>query len=65
MAQVENYRETKTILEPDSQQFIFFIPFEWVKQARVLHYNRLEKLARDKCSSLFGPFVSYEDKAVL
>jgi hypothetical protein len=24
------------------------------------HYKRLEKLTRDKCSNLFGPFVSYD-----
>jgi hypothetical protein len=28
----------------------------------VLHYTRLEWLAREKYSSLFGPFVSYEGK---
>jgi hypothetical protein len=27
----------------------------------VLHYKRLDKLARDKHSSLLGPFISYEE----
>ena len=31
----------------------------------MLHYTRLERLARDKHSSLLGPFVSYEEKVVL
>ncbi len=26
------------------------------------HYTRLERFAKDKHSSLFGPFVSYEEK---
>jgi hypothetical protein len=30
-----------------------------------LHYTRMEKLARDKHTSLFGPFVSYEEAEVL
>jgi hypothetical protein len=28
---------------------------------RVLHYTRLERLVRDKHSSLLGSFVSYEE----
>ncbi len=28
---------------------------------KVLHYTRLKSLARDKHSSLLGPFVSYEE----
>ncbi len=48
-----------------SQHFIFFVTCEWVQQARVLQYTRLERLARDKHSSLLGPFVSYEENGVL
>ncbi len=31
---------------------------EWAKEARVLHYTRLEGLARDKHSSLLVSFIS-------
>jgi hypothetical protein len=33
--------------------------------SRVLHYTWLKRLARDKHSSLLGPFVSYEETEVL
>jgi hypothetical protein len=33
--------------------------------AGVLHYTILERLARDKHSSLLGPFVSMEENEVL
>jgi len=32
-----------------------FIPQDWDRQARVLDYNKLERLIGDKQSSLFGP----------
>ncbi len=48
-----------------SQHFIFFVTYEWTKKARMLHYAGLESLARDKYSSLLGPFVSYEENDVL
>ncbi len=35
------------------------------QQASVLHYNRLERLASDKHSSLLGPFISYKESEVL
>ncbi len=35
-----------------SQDFIFSITYVWAHVARVLHYTRLEWLARDKHSSL-------------
>jgi len=28
----------------------------------LLHYSKLARLARDKHSSLFGPFVSYQEE---
>jgi hypothetical protein len=31
----------------------------------VLHETKLVRLARDKHSDLFGPFVSYEENKVL
>jgi hypothetical protein len=35
--------------------------YEWAQSARVLHYSRLERLAREKHLSLLGPFVSYKE----
>jgi hypothetical protein len=35
------------------------------KYARVLHYNRLERLARYKHFSLLDPFVNYEENELL
>jgi hypothetical protein len=31
----------------------------------VVHYTRLERLARDKHPNLLGPFVSYEENEVV
>jgi hypothetical protein len=47
------------------QSLFFFITCKWAQSARVLHYTRLEKLARDKHSSLVDPFVSNEENKVL
>jgi hypothetical protein len=44
---------------------IFSVTYEWVQGARVLHYTRLERLARDKHSDLLGTFISYEENEVL
>ncbi len=43
----------------------FLCYYKWAQYARVLHYARLEKLAREKHSSLFCPVVSYEEEEVL
>ncbi len=43
---------------------LFLVIYEWPQKARVLHYNWLERQARYKHYSLFGPFVSYEYKEV-
>jgi hypothetical protein len=43
-----------------SEQFIFFLTYEWAQSARVLHYIRLERLARGKHCILLGPFMSYK-----
>jgi hypothetical protein len=48
-----------------SQHFISFIAYEWVQQATVVLYTRLERLARDKCSSSLDQFISYEGNKVL
>jgi hypothetical protein len=29
-----------------SQNFIFLVTYEWARQARVLHYTKLERIAR-------------------
>jgi hypothetical protein len=39
--------------------------YEWAQSARVLHYSRLERLAKEKPFSLLGPFVSYEKNELL
>ncbi len=39
-----------------SQDFIFFLTFEWAYKL-VLHYTRLERLAMDKQSSLLGELL--------
>jgi hypothetical protein len=38
--------------------FIFFVVYEWAKEARVLHYIRLLRLAKDKRSGLMVPFIN-------
>jgi hypothetical protein len=45
--------------EPYSQHLIFFLTEAWAQ------YSRLERLAKDKHSSLLGPFVSYEENEEL
>jgi hypothetical protein len=37
----------------------FFGAYEWAPQAGVLYYTILERLAKDKHSSLLQPFLSY------
>ncbi len=44
-----------------SQHFILFVTHTWAQKARVLHYAKAERLTRDKHSSLFSPFVSYDE----
>ncbi len=47
-----------------SQDFILFANYEWAKQAKVLHNNRIEWIASDKHARLLGPFVSYKENEV-
>jgi hypothetical protein len=47
---------------PCSQHFSFFITYERAQKARVLHWARQERPARDKHSSLFGQFESFTNK---
>jgi hypothetical protein len=44
---------------------IFFITYDCASGAIVLHYTRLERLARDEHSSLLCRFVTYEENKVL
>ncbi len=48
-----------------SQLFAIFINCKWAQKARVLHYISVEKLSRDKQSSLLGPFIRGEENEVL
>ncbi len=47
------------------KHFIFFMIYESVQKARLLHTVKLERLDKDKHSSLLGPFLSYEENEVL
>ncbi len=47
-----------------SQHFTFFVTYKLAKRL-VLQYTRLEMIARDKNSSLLGPFASFEENEVL
>jgi hypothetical protein len=64
-----NYKENKVLqirpLGPYSQHFIFSISYKLAQLAIVLHYIRLEQLARDKHSGLLGPLVTYKVIKVL
>jgi hypothetical protein len=55
-----SYKENVVNMEPYSQHFVFFVTYEWTWEARVLQNTTLERLAREKHSSLFRPFVIYE-----
>jgi hypothetical protein len=56
-----SYEENKVLwirpLGPYSQLYIFFVAYEWAKQARVLHWTRVEMLAMDKHRSLLRSYV--------
>ncbi len=47
-----------------SQQLIFFVTLKWTQRARVFNYISLERLTRDKHSSLFHQFISYNENKV-
>jgi len=50
---------------PYSQPFIFFVAQKCARAARVFDLSRLERLVRDRRSSLMGSFVSYEENKML
>ncbi len=62
-------QQQKTFLAPHqwpySSHFIFFVTYEWVQIARMLHYTRQERLPMDKHPSLLGLFISFEENKVL
>jgi hypothetical protein len=45
--------------------FISLITYKWTQYASLLLYTRLGRLARDKYSSLLGPFLSCEENKML
>ncbi len=50
-----------SLLHQRHYDFTFLDTSEGVKKARVLHYTRMERLAKDKSSSLLDPLISYEE----
>jgi hypothetical protein len=46
---------------PILKHYIFFITYDWAKQAKELDYIMLERLANGKHSSLLTPFTSSEE----
>ncbi len=49
---------------PYSQQIIFFVTYESVQKARVLHNIRLQRLSNVKSSNLLVQVVNYDEKEV-
>ncbi len=43
-------------------KFIFYLPMS--QEVRVLYYTKQERLAMEKQSSLYDPFISYEENKV-
>jgi hypothetical protein len=56
---------TKIVLMEEFYIASTSVTHKYSPKARVLLYTRLERLARDKHYSLFGPFVSYKENEVL
>jgi hypothetical protein len=52
-------------LEPQSQHFIFLVTSEWSQKARVFVTVKPFEQSVIQHSSLFGPFLSYEEHEVL
>ncbi len=46
------------------QKYIFSKLTKWAKLVRALNYTYLARLAKEKHSSLVGPFISYEENEV-
>jgi hypothetical protein len=62
---VDIYKNPYNFLQSQySQHFIFLVANKSAQWARFLHYTRLERLARDKHSSIVGWLVCYEENEV-
>ncbi len=48
-----------------SQHFILIMTYEWAQEARMFHYYKLDRLARDKHSRVLGPLISFKENEVL
>ncbi len=68
LGQFASHKEIEVLwiwpLGPYSQD-IFFVTYKWAKESRMVHYTRLERLAKNKCSNLLGQYVSYKEIEVL
>jgi hypothetical protein len=54
-----------TSQDPYLLHFIFFETDERAQKANALHYTHLQMFARDKYSSLLGPWESYKENEML
>jgi hypothetical protein len=50
---------------PYSQHFIFFVTYEKALKARVRDYTRLERLDKNKQSSVLDPLLGVKENEVL
>jgi hypothetical protein len=64
IAQTKVTKSKGKIQGPYSQNFIFFVTYEWVQLARIVYRAKLERLASDKLFSLLDAFISYEENEV-
>ncbi len=62
---LECFLSLNTVVGSYLQHFILFVTFECDHYAGVLHYQRLQMLARDKHSNLLDPFVIYRENKAL
>jgi hypothetical protein len=44
---------------------LFSMIYKWAQYARVLHYARLERILKDKHTSILGPYEDYKENEVL
>jgi hypothetical protein len=64
-----SYKENEVLwklsLSQYSQNFIFFVTYEWAKLIRAIHYTMLEHIFCDKHTTLFRAFVNYKENEAL
>ncbi len=58
-------REHSTYRKPYSHYSIFFITYLRAQLNIVLHYSKIERVAKDKHSSLLDLFISYKENELL